>query len=53
MKPAWPDWSILVAIAATLLMVVALVFSVRPSQPDGPPLQWRDTPPLRGDSVQI
>jgi len=53
MKPAWPDWSVLFALLATLLLVFALVFSQRPSDPDGPPLLWRAPVPQSGDSLQI
>ena len=54
MKPAWPDWSVLVALLLTLALVFALVvFSQRPRDPDGPPLLWRSPASERGDSLQI
>jgi len=53
MKPSWPDWTVLVALLLTLLVVFGLAFSLRPSNPDGPPLLWRDSAPSNGDSVEI
>ena len=53
MKTPFPDWLVLTTILLTLLVVFALAFGLRPSDPDGPPLLWRTTPPERGDSLQI
>ena len=53
MKTPLPDWLVLSAILLTLLVVFAFAFSLRPSEPDGPPLLWRSPTPERGDSLQI
>ena len=53
MKSAFPDWLVLTTILVTLLVVFALAFSLRPSDPDGPPLLWRTPSTERGDSLQI
>ena len=53
MKPAWPDWAVLAAILLTLLVVIGLAFSLRPSRSDAPPLLWRSPSVKGGDSLQI
>lgn len=55
MKPSWPDWGVLLALACTLLLVFALVFSQRPqSGGSEPPLLWRTGPDQKpAGSLQI
>ncbi|MGC6483361.1 MAG: hypothetical protein ACON4T_07345 [Synechococcus sp.] len=53
MKPSWSDGTVLVALVLTVLVVFALAFSLRPSDPDGPPLLWRTPALSSGNSLQI
>ncbi len=49
-----PDYQVLIAIAATLIIVFTLIFSVRPNgQQIGPPMQWKEVPTSNSNSLRI
>ncbi|WP_036915566.1 MULTISPECIES: hypothetical protein [unclassified Prochlorococcus] len=55
MKTPWPDRLVMLALAATLLIVFCLIFSLRPAGQQGkePALQWRETPEATSGALQI
>lgn len=55
MKTPWPDRLVMLALAATLLIVFCLIFSLRPAGQQGkdPALQWREAPEATSGALQI
>lgn len=55
MKPPLPDRLVMLALAATLMIVFCLIFSLRLAGQQGkePALQWREAPEPTSGSLQI
>ncbi len=54
MKSPWPDRLVILALVGTLLIVFALIFSLRPAgQGHEPSIQWREAPESNSGSLQI
>ncbi|HGY5549687.1 MAG: hypothetical protein AB8B35_06665 [Prochlorococcus sp.] len=54
MKSPWPDRLVILALVGTLLIVFALIFSLRPAgQGNEPSIQWREAPESNSGSLQI
>ncbi len=54
MNDPLPDNQVLLAIAATLLVIFALIFSVRPHHEEfGPSMQWKDQANVKQEFLQL